>query len=123
MICGRWRRFKGYRRTLELVNVQREKQAEAEAEAEVDEKAEIDSIDSLICACGSSILMRFSHAHDVLFFEREKLEKASCVKTIETRELRTMQNGVHPERRKRPELAMAEGLTNLTKNLKQNTER
>jgi hypothetical protein len=36
------------------------------AEAEVDEKAEIDSIDSLICACGSSMPMRFSHAHDVL---------------------------------------------------------
>src|ERR1700686_3004477 len=28
--------------------------------------AESDSIDSLICACGSSMLMRFSHAHDVL---------------------------------------------------------
>jgi hypothetical protein len=50
----------------ELVNRKRE-----EAEAEVDEKAEIDSIDSLICACGSPMLMTFPHAHDVLLCERE----------------------------------------------------
>jgi hypothetical protein len=40
-------------------------EAEAEAEAEVDEKAEIDSIDSLICTCDFPMLMRFSQAHDV----------------------------------------------------------
>ena len=33
------------------------------------------------------------------------------------------EDGVHPERRKRTELAMAEGLTKLTKNLKQKNER
>jgi predicted RNase H-like nuclease len=44
------------------VNEKREEQAEAE----VDEKADIDSIDSLICACGSPMLMRFSHDHEVL---------------------------------------------------------
>jgi hypothetical protein len=37
----------------ELVNRQREEQAEAE----VDEKADIDSVDSLICECGSSMPM------------------------------------------------------------------
>ena len=50
MIRGRWRRFKGYQRTLELVNKQREERTEAEAKAEVDENAEIDSADSVICA-------------------------------------------------------------------------
>jgi predicted RNase H-like nuclease len=35
---------------LELVNEQREELGEAEAEAEVDEKADGDSVDSLICA-------------------------------------------------------------------------
>jgi hypothetical protein len=39
----------------ELVNRQREEQAEAE----VDEKADIDSVDSPICACGSPMLMQF----------------------------------------------------------------
>ena len=33
-----------------------------------------------------------------------------------------MENGVHPEQWKRTELAMAEGLTKLMRNLKQNTE-
>ena len=42
----------------ELANRQREEQAEAETEAEVDEKAEIDSIDSL-------------YAHVVLSFKCE----------------------------------------------------
>jgi hypothetical protein len=51
----------------ELVNRQREEQAEAE----VDEKADIDSIDSPICACGSSLLMRFFHAHAGFLCERE----------------------------------------------------
>jgi len=61
----------------ELVNRQKEEQAEAE----VDEKVDIDSIDSLICACGSSMLMRFSHAHDVphahdvLLCEREGIAR------------------------------------------------
>jgi predicted RNase H-like nuclease len=44
------------------VNEKREEQAEAE----VDEKAVIDPIDSLICACGSPMLMRLSHDHEVL---------------------------------------------------------
>jgi hypothetical protein len=42
---------------------------EEQAEAEFEEKADIDSIDSinsLICACGSPMLMRFSHDHEVL---------------------------------------------------------
>jgi hypothetical protein len=43
----------------ELMNKQREEQAEADGEAEVDEKSEIDSIDSLICMC-------FSHAQAIL---------------------------------------------------------
>jgi 3-oxoacyl-[acyl-carrier-protein] synthase III len=29
-------------------------------------EAEVDSIDSLICACDSPMLMRFSYAHEVL---------------------------------------------------------
>jgi hypothetical protein len=45
----------------ELVNRQREEQAEAE----VDKKADIDSVDSVIRACGIPMLTRFSHAHDV----------------------------------------------------------
>ena len=36
---------------------------------------------------------------------------------------RFAEHGVHPVRRKRTELAMAEGLTKLTKNLKQKNER
>jgi len=55
----------------ELVNRQREEQAEAE----VDEKADIDSIDSAICACGSSMFMRSPHAHDVLLCEREEIAR------------------------------------------------
>jgi hypothetical protein len=55
----------------ELVNRQREEQAEAE----VDEKADIDSIDSPICACGSSMRMTFPHAHDVLLCEREGIAR------------------------------------------------
>jgi hypothetical protein len=39
---------------------QAEEPAEAEAEAEVDEKAEIDSIDSLICASDFPMLMTFT---------------------------------------------------------------
>jgi hypothetical protein len=31
----------------------------------LNDDAESDSLDSLICACGSSMPMRFSHAHDV----------------------------------------------------------
>ena len=60
MIRGRWRRFRGTEERLELVNKQREEPAEAkaEAEAEVDEKAEVNSIDSLICACDSPMLIR-----------------------------------------------------------------
>jgi len=46
------------------------------------------------------MLMRFSRVHAilVLLYEREEIEKAYWVKTIETRRLRAMQNGVHPER-------------------------
>jgi hypothetical protein len=60
----------------------------------------------LIFGWGSSMLMRFCHVHEVLLYEREEIEKAYCVKKIETRRLRMMQNGVHPERRKKTELAM-----------------
>jgi hypothetical protein len=49
-----------------MVNRRGEEEVEAEAEAEVDEKSEIDSIDSLICACGSSMRMWFFHAHAIL---------------------------------------------------------
>ena len=55
----------------ELVNRQREEQAEAE----VDEKADIDSIDSpyahvvLPCSC------EFPHAHDVLLCEHEGIAR------------------------------------------------
>jgi hypothetical protein len=49
----RYRRFNQTTGTLQLTSKQREEPADAEAGAEVDEKAEIDSIDSLICACGS----------------------------------------------------------------------
>ena len=59
------------------------------------------------------MLMRFSHAHDVL--------RAHGVNDRGRRF--AMKNGVHPERRRKAELAMAEGLTKLTKNLKQKTER
>jgi len=45
----------------ELVNGKREGRTEAEAEAEIHEKADIDSV---ICACGIPMLMRFSHAHE-----------------------------------------------------------
>ena len=38
--------------------------------------AESDSIDSLICACGSSMLMRFSHAHPLIVHEREGIADA-----------------------------------------------
>jgi len=34
-----------------------------------------------------------------------------------------MKNSVHPERQRKAELAMAEGLTKLTKNLKKNERR
>ena len=61
MIRGRWRRFKGYQRTLELVNKQREERTEAEAKAEVDENAEIDSADSVICAYEFRMRMRDFH--------------------------------------------------------------
>jgi predicted RNase H-like nuclease len=57
------------------VNRQREEQAEAEAE--VDEKADIDSVDSPICACGSSMLMTFPRTHDVLLCEREGIAAVS----------------------------------------------
>jgi hypothetical protein len=56
--------------------------------------------------------MEFSHADvvlpcsKVLLYEGEEIERAYCVKTMETRGLRAMQNGVHPERRKRTELGM-----------------
>jgi hypothetical protein len=49
----------------ELMDKQTEERAEADGEAEVDEKSEIDSIDYLICACVSPMLMLFSHAHEV----------------------------------------------------------
>jgi hypothetical protein len=55
---------------------QAEQPAEAEAEAEVDEKAEVDSIDSLICACGFSMLMRFSHAYARGLQERTESDTA-----------------------------------------------
>jgi predicted RNase H-like nuclease len=42
-----------------------EERAEADAEAEVDKKSDIDSIDSLICAWGSPMLMRSSHTHAI----------------------------------------------------------
>ena len=59
------------------------------------------------------MLMRFSRAHDVLHTHG-----------VNDRGRRfAMENGAHPERWKRTELAMAEGLTKLTKNLKQKTER
>ena len=35
---------------------------------------------------------------------------------------RFAEDGIHPERRRKTELAMAEGLTKLTENLKQRTE-
>jgi hypothetical protein len=71
----------------ELVNEKREEQAEVE----VDEKADIDSVDSHICACSSSMLMRFSHAHDVHYAHG-----------VNDRGQRfAMENGVDPERRKR----------------------
>jgi hypothetical protein len=57
----------------ELVNRQREEQAEAE----FDEKADIDSVDSPICSCGSSMLMTFPHTHDVLLCEREGIAAVS----------------------------------------------
>ena len=76
--------------------------------------AESDSTDSPICACDPSMLMRFSHAHE--------RSPRSWGYTIEDERF-AMDNDVHPERWKRTELAMAEGLTKLTKNLKQKTER
>jgi hypothetical protein len=54
----RYRRFNQTTGTPQLTTKQRGEPADAEAGAEVDEKAEIDSIDSLICACDSPILMR-----------------------------------------------------------------
>jgi predicted RNase H-like nuclease len=47
----RYHRFNQTTGTHQLTMKQREERAEAEAE--VDEKAEVDSIDSLICACDS----------------------------------------------------------------------
>jgi hypothetical protein len=38
-----------------------EQAKEERAEAEADEKADIDSIDSLICACGTSTFIQLSH--------------------------------------------------------------
>jgi len=59
------------------------------------------------------MLMRFSHTHDVLHTHR-----------VNDRGQRfAMENGVDPERRRKAELAMAKGLTNLTKNLNQKNER
>jgi hypothetical protein len=56
---------------------------------------------------------RFLRAHDVLHAHG-----------VNDRGRRfAMENGVHPERRRKTELAMAEGLTKLTKNLKQKNER
>ena len=56
---GRWK-------NTELAMKRRYSTADEEREAEVDEKADIDSIDSLICACSSPMLMRFVHSHEVL---------------------------------------------------------
>jgi hypothetical protein len=62
------------------------------------------------------MLMRFFHAHDVLHAHG-----------VNDRGPRfAMENGVHPERRERTELARiheAEGLTNLKTNLNQKNER
>jgi hypothetical protein len=71
----RYRRFNQTTGTLQLTTKQWEEPADAEAGAEVDEIAEIDSIDSPICACGSSMLMTFSHAHDVLLCEQEGIAR------------------------------------------------
>ena len=58
----------------------------------MNDDAESDSVDSLICACGSPMLMRFSDAHDVMTF--------SMLMRTESRR-RFAEDGVHPERRKR----------------------
>ena len=43
----------------------------------MNDDAEGDSVDSLICACGSSMLMRLSDAHEVLLCsEREGIARA-----------------------------------------------
>jgi hypothetical protein len=54
------------------VNIQREERAEAE----VDKKADIDSIDSLTCACGTPMLMRFAHDHAGFLSQREGIARA-----------------------------------------------
>jgi hypothetical protein len=65
-----------------LMYKQRKEQTEAEAEAELDEKIGDDSIDFLICECGTPMLMRFlhfhefSHAHEVLLCERQGIAGA-----------------------------------------------
>jgi hypothetical protein len=39
-------------------------------------KSSIDSIDSLICGWVTHMLMRFSHAHEVILCEREGITRA-----------------------------------------------
>jgi hypothetical protein len=41
----------------------------------LNDESEVDSVDSLICACGTHMLMTFSPAHDVLLCEREGIAK------------------------------------------------
>ena len=61
---------------LKLVKKQREEQAEAEVDKK---KADIDSINSPICTCGSSMLMTFSHAHSILLCECKAIVRVTGV--------------------------------------------
>jgi hypothetical protein len=74
-------------------------------------KADIDSVDTAICACGSPMLMTFFYVNARGLQERTESRG------------RSREDGVDPERRKKTEVTMAEGLKKPTKNLKQKTER
>jgi len=45
------------------------------AQKGLNDEAEIDSVDSLIRACGSPMLMTFPHAHDVFLCEHEGIAR------------------------------------------------
>jgi hypothetical protein len=45
-------------------------------------ESRIDSVDSLISACGSPMPMRFSNAHDVLLWEREAITENDPEKMV-----------------------------------------
>jgi hypothetical protein len=82
------------------------------------DEAEIDSDDSPICACGISMLMRFTYAHEVLLCQGQGITREYRGKTTIRRRCRrfraTEKDWISDE---------AERLTKLSKNLKQKNER